>query len=88
MINLFDQHVPLLSLREIRDNPEFAGQAGALDAPQLGALQSVTPAAYEARAAHSRAMAARIAAIVAAGGLSEAGRTCAELVRSQHAGVC
>lgn len=80
--------MPLLSLREIRDNPEFAGQAGALDAPQLSALQSVTPAAYEARAAHSRAMAERIAAIVAAGGLSEAERTCAELVRSQHAGVC
>lgn len=74
---------------ELRDNPEFASQAGAHDTPFVPgtALQHVDWASYLARAAHSTQMVERVQAIVAQakdGELSKADQIFAALFKDQH----
>ncbi len=73
---------------ELDDNPEFAIQAGALDA--LGAeiaLQDVSPEGYTRRFEHSRAIAADLRALLEsseARALSKSERVVASLVLESH----
>lgn len=77
---------------EVRDNPEFASQAGVHDVERGAddALQHVSPASYELRAAHSEKMFKAVNQILADARPSELSKEdliFASLFQSQHADI-